>query len=698
MNNIAFKQLELETLLEITNTLIEHEDIDDLLHDILIRTCGILDASCGFVLIEEKNSDLFIPKAVFNLDEKVLSKIIFNKKRGFLNTLATQKEKHACIPIDTNLVEKLEKSFAIAAPITGKNQLLGSIIIFDKELRNGMSDFSIEDSAMLSAISVQASVAYNNTFLLDTLLESKRFNDNIMESIHTGVITTNLFGEIDYVNKTAVKIAHISAEECMGNHYQIVFEKDPELLILLEKVEQEVRVYSEQNFLIKVGHESVHVNLTISPLIDDLGEQIGTVIAMEDISYLDKIKSTFKKYVSKQIVDKILENEDLLNLGGQELTLTTLFTDIRGFTNMSERMDPIDVVKTLNEYFDLMIEVVFKYNGTLDKIIGDALMVIYGAPIYGHDDTKRALLTAIEMQKLLIDFNALRKEKGMDPIEIGIGINRGKAIAGNIGSKDQMNYTVIGDAVNLAARLCSNAGPGQILVSESVVSDVDHSGLFDFQKLDAIKVKGKENEVQIYALSKCFCTPKVLEVYDLVISELLVNLSPNLFYHSISHTLDVFTSARKIAILEGVGESDLELVMVAALFHDTGFLVQADGHEEISCQYAKDHLFQIGFTLPEIEIICGMIRATKIPQQPQNKLEEIIADADLDYLGRDDFFTIGDQLFKELKARNVIKEESVWDQIQIKFLENHHYFTETARNVRAAQKEKHLQIIKSKYS
>jgi HD superfamily phosphodiesterase len=187
-------------------------------------------------------------------------------------------------------------------------------------------------------------------------------------------------------------------------------------------------------------------------------------------------------------------------------------------------------------------------------------------------------------------------------------------------------------------------------------------------------------------------------VYDLVISELLVNLSPNLFYHSISHTLDVFTSARKIAILEGIGESDLELIMVAALFHDTGFLVQADGHEEISCQYAKDHLFHIGFTLPEIEIICGMIRATKIPQQPQNKLEEIIADADLDYLGRDDFFTIGDQLFNELKARNVVNEESVWDQIQIKFLENHHYFTDTGRNLRAAQKEKHLQIIKSKYS
>lgn len=325
-------------------------------------------------------------------------------------------------------------------------------------------------------------------------------------------------------------------------------------------------------------------------------------------------------------------------------------------------------------------------------------MVIYGAPIYGHDDTKRALLTAIEMQKLLVDFNAVRKDKGMDPIEIGIGINRGKAIAGNIGSKDQMNYTVIGDAVNLAARLCSNAEPGQILVSESVVSDVDATGLFDFQKLDAIKVKGKENEVQIYALSKCFCTNKVLEVYDLVIADMLTHLSTDLYYHSIAHTLDVFTSARKIAILEGVSDHDLELLLVATLFHDTGFLVKADGHEEISCQFAKEHLFHIGFTLPEIEIICGMIMATKIPQKPQNKLEEIIADADLDYLGRDDFFTIGGQLFKELKARKVVNQESDWDQIQIKFLENHHYFTDTVRNMREAQKQKHLHLIKLKYS
>ena len=189
MNNIAFKQLELETLLEITNTLIEHEHVDDLLQDILIRTCGILDASCGFILIEKKNSDLFIPKAVFNLDEKVLSKIIFNKKRGFLNLLATQQEKFACNAIENIHLEKLEKSFALAAPIMGKNQLLGSIIIFDKELRNGKSDFSAEDAAMLSAISVQASVAYNNTFLFMERPQSYKhlplISPNVTQSIFT---------------------------------------------------------------------------------------------------------------------------------------------------------------------------------------------------------------------------------------------------------------------------------------------------------------------------------------------------------------------------------------------------------------------------------------------------------------------------------------------------------------------------------
>jgi adenylate cyclase len=172
--------------------------------------------------------------------------------------------------------------------------------------------------------------------------------------------------------------------------------------------------------------------------------------------------------VSKQIVDQLLENEELLNLGGQEQEATILFSDIRGFTSMSETMSPTEVVETLNEYFNLMIEIIFKYNGTLDKIIGDALMVIFGAPIANDADTKNAVLTAIEMQEKLIEFNQDRIINLKKTIRIGIGINRGKVISGNIGSKQQMNYTVIGDSVNLASRLCSVAKEDEIIVSETV--------------------------------------------------------------------------------------------------------------------------------------------------------------------------------------------------------------------------------------
>lgn len=141
---------------------------------------------------------------------------------------------------------------------------------------------------------------------------------------------------------------------------------------------------------------------------------------------------------------------------------------------MSETMAPNEVVETLNDYFNLMIEIIFKYNGTLDKIIGDALMVIYGAPNATEQDTENAVLTAIEMQEKLIQFNQDRIINLKQPIKIGIGINRGKVISGNIGSKQQMNFTVIGDSVNLASRLCSVADSDEIIVSDAVWKKVKH--------------------------------------------------------------------------------------------------------------------------------------------------------------------------------------------------------------------------------
>ena len=164
---------------------------------------------------------------------------------------------------------------------------------------------------------------------------------------------------------------------------------------------------------------------------------------------------------------------------------------------MSEKMEPERVVTTLNEYFSDMIDIVFKHNGTLDKIIGDELMVLYGAPISSDNDTQRAVETAVEMQEKIKDLNKER-DRERTPILVGAGINKGLVVSGNIGSRDLMDYTVIGDTVNVASRLCAAAGPGEIMVSESVYKTTQES--FSSKNFPN-KGKGKEKKVPVFLVT-----------------------------------------------------------------------------------------------------------------------------------------------------------------------------------------------------
>lgn len=181
----------------------------------------------------------------------------------------------------------------------------------------------------------------------------------------------------------------------------------------------------------------------------------------------------------------------------------------------------------------------------------------------------------------------------------------------------------------------------------------------------------------------------------LFISEKLKGgLRPALCYHNIHHTFDVLEAAEMIGKSEGITDQEMELLKVAVLFHDSGFMINSENHEKISCDYVKENLPRFGYNEKEIEIISGMIMATKYPHAPKNKLEEIICDADLDYLGRDDFFTIGHTLFMELSNHNILSTEQEWNKLQEKFLSSHIYFTRTAKELRNKKKEMHLQQIR----
>jgi uncharacterized protein len=179
-----------------------------------------------------------------------------------------------------------------------------------------------------------------------------------------------------------------------------------------------------------------------------------------------------------------------------------------------------------------------------------------------------------------------------------------------------------------------------------------------------------------------------------VLEMLKEKLPSHLYYHNYEHTMDVLEAAERIAVAENVAYGDMQLVKTAAAFHDAGFIFSRENHEQKSCSIAKELLSSNGINNGDIEKICDLILATKFPHHPKDKLGEIICDADLDYLGRDDYFSISKKLYKEFLDAGIVKNENDWNRLQVKFLETHHYFTKTSINTRKSKKDEHLRKIK----
>ena len=494
---INLKLLQLETLFDISVAISSVLDVEELCEDVLWRSVGILNASKGVILLQSEGSPILNPLANFNWVEDIpmLSKKLTIFKSIDENKTGEVFTKNQKKPIQ----KKLGEQNLIIAPISAKNKTQGYMVLCNKETRKGIEPFSATDLDLLTALCNQAAVAMENAKLFKEITKEKQFNESILGSIATGVITLDNLGEVDSINSAGLKILKTEKDNVVGNHYMYLFEKDEELLELIANSEIENKVGSELGISLNTVSKDTVINASVSPRLDPEGNKQGSVIALEDISDVSKVKNTFKRYVSKQVVDELLGDDGKLNLGGEQREVTILFTDIRGFTSMSEKMKPERVVTTLNEYFSDMIDIVFKNNGTLDKIIGDELMVLYGAPISGDNDTVRAVETAVEMQHKIKELNIDRKKRKEPPILVGAGINKGLVVSGNIGSRDLMDYTVIGDTVNVASRLCAAAGPGEIMVSSSVYGATKKE--FSYDKLEPIKVKGKEKKVPVFLIN-----------------------------------------------------------------------------------------------------------------------------------------------------------------------------------------------------
>ena len=252
---------------------------------------------------------------------------------------------------------------------------------------------------------------------------------------------------------------------------------------------------------LELAGERVSVNVTVVPLMsaeeDGVRKRLGNLLMIEDISAEKRMKSTMSRYMDPAVADQLLAGGEEA-LGGKSVTATVLFSDIRSFTSITEDLGPHRTVSLLNEYFSIMVDVIQKQGGMLDKFIGDALMAAFGLPVPHDDDEDRAVRAAIGMITALRQWNAERAGSGKPPIDIGIGLNTDTVVSGNIGSPRRMDYTIIGDGVNLASRLesaCKQYGT-HILISENTYQRL--RGTYRIREVDAVVVQGKHRPVAIY--------------------------------------------------------------------------------------------------------------------------------------------------------------------------------------------------------
>ena len=342
------------------------------------------------------------------------------------------------------------------------------------------------------------------------------YQESILESMPSGVLTFSEEGILRSANSPALEIFDCTPEVVANTSCQELFQGENSWLShMLFEVYSKDETRSLEDVVLSLPAGDRSVNLVAQPLRDPRIGLIGTMLMLEDISEEKRLKGTMARYMDPRIAESLFRSgADVL--GGVESTATVLFSDIRSFTRLTEQLGPQGTVGFLNEYFTLMVECLSNEGGMLDKFIGDAVMAVFGLPSPTKSDEDHAIRSAIAMQEVLSHFNVERQLRGESPISIGIGLHTDIVVSGNIGSPKRMNYTVIGDGVNLASRLesaCKFYG-ASVLVSDATLRR--SSNTYCSRPADYVIVKGKSEPVLVHELLD-FVSPLSFPERDLVV-------------------------------------------------------------------------------------------------------------------------------------------------------------------------------------
>jgi adenylate cyclase len=389
-------------------------------------------------------------------------------------------------------------------------------------------------------------------------------------------------------------------------------------------------------------------------------------------------------------------------------TVSLLYISVSGFENLYKIKDKSGLIDILDEIYIAIYNIAEEYNMYKIKSFGDNIIFATGLKNKHRTNPIDITLAANKMQAVI---KKIVTQQYATPFwKVKMGIHTGPVIAFDSCSGHNP-YSISGDSINVTCRLGEACPPEKINMSEMTYELVKE--FFDISHLGAMPVKYKgelnmyivnglkeelHSEGDVFKGNKNFKVKygqiQFMDIQEKVLDLLEKNLPNNLYYHNIKHTVDVVTEAELIGWAEGLSEENILLLKIAALFHDAGYMVGYGQHEYQSTLFARQILPRYKISPEHINIVCRLIMATKFPPQPNDKLEEVMCDSDLDYLGRTDFIPVSNTLYKELKEHQMVGSLHEWNEKQLNFIRNHQYFTKTAIKLREVNKQQQIERLK----
>ena len=505
-------------LLDIANVAAQTMDLKLLIPKLVNKISQILNSERASVFLLDKERNELWSKAAQDLE---ISEIRFPVSMGIAGDVVMtgkgRKINNVYEDPHFNPVFDQQTGFStrnmLCVPVLNRfAKIVGVTQVMNK--RGG--DFNDDDQELLQALSSQISMALENAALFDQVITMRNYLDNVQQSISNSIVSLDPHFRLVTANRAFYSLFQVPEGTLKEKDFiELLGAGNESFADAIRGIASSKLSFVEFNMPLAVpGGKQRIVNVNGVPLFNDRNEYDGTVIVIENITEERLLRGTLTRYMSKEVVDKVLNDQD--KLGGTRSKVTVLFSDIRGFTALTEKWTAAQTVDFINECFSLLSDILFKYDAVLDKYIGDAIMAVFGVPYERDDDAVRAVQSALDMHAMLNTFSSRRLAEGKEPVRIGTGISTGEVLSGNIGSEQRMDYTVIGNDVNISAYLVkkNKQYDTKILISESTKEEIGDS--FTTRLLDEVTFKGRVQSVKIYEVlgEKNYCLAEHEDVFD----------------------------------------------------------------------------------------------------------------------------------------------------------------------------------------